>query len=337
MLTGVGGITPLNIARSLRLLKDEYVLVGVDCDKDAYGLHCRTLFDSTYLVPPAHSPDYIPCMQRIIDRERVEVLICSPDEEMRLLSPRRGELRVRMLWPDDSFIQATTSKAALYALLSGTKFVPSHVVVGRHGLPDALGWVRDKLWVRPARGTSAAGACVAHSIREATEWIEKNKDAEQWLVAEYLPGDNLGWTCLVYRGQVLVSVCIRRDKYFMAKVSPVGITGNISVGTIVHRPDVDSLSREVLAVLRSRLNCDISGVVTLDWKEDRDGVPRLTEINPRHIAPTFAIALAGCNLSDLHVKAALGITPSSRLVNPVDHGTRIYRTMDGLPEVVRSR
>ena len=39
------------------------------------------------------------------------------------------------------------------------------------------------------------------------------------------------------------------------------------------------------------------GMFTVDFKEDGDGIPKLTEINIRHVSFTYAFALGGANFA----------------------------------------
>jgi carbamoyl-phosphate synthase large subunit len=82
----------------------------------------------------------------------------------------------------------------------------------------------------------------------------------------------------------------------MSKVSPSGITGNSSFGRLLNEPGLVEISKKSLEIISSSLQTNLNGIFTVDYKEDINGVPKITEINIRHVAFTSSIAAGGANL-----------------------------------------
>ena len=59
LINGVGGPTPRSISRALRWYSryKHYELIGTDINPLARDLYDQTLYNKTYLVPPAGHPD----------------------------------------------------------------------------------------------------------------------------------------------------------------------------------------------------------------------------------------------------------------------------------------
>ncbi len=74
------------------------------------------------------------------------------------------------------------------------------------------------------------------------------------------------------------------------------------------------------------------GAVTVDLREDAAGLPRVTEINIRHVAFAHAFAQAGFNTAESHLLITLG--RFDELGEPnlnVGENNMIHRDVDGLP------
>jgi FlaA1/EpsC-like NDP-sugar epimerase len=61
LVTGAGGSPSTNFVRSLRMAREKFFIIGVDCNK--YYLQ-RAETDKRFLVPQASDKDYIPILQQ---------------------------------------------------------------------------------------------------------------------------------------------------------------------------------------------------------------------------------------------------------------------------------
>ena len=84
----------------------------------------------------------------------------------------------------------------------------------------------------------------------------------------------------------------------MAKVSPSGITGNTSFGRFLNESTLVTTSIKAMDQLIDKAGARKHGFFTLDFKEDADGNPRITEVNVRNVAFNGCFAQLGANFSE---------------------------------------
>ena len=112
------------------------------------------------------------------------------------------------------------------------------------------------------------------------------------LVQEFLPGGGLGCSVLAWEGQAVASICHRRVREYPVSGGPSACCD------CVDRPDLVEYAAALVK------ETDYSGLAMFEFKEDKEGNPRLLEVNPR-IWGTFpltrvsqsAIPLLWCTLA----------------------------------------
>ncbi len=129
-------------------------------------------------------------------------------------------------------------------------------------------------------------------------WITINPDVKKFLASEYLPGRNLACKLLNYNGELLRGAVGERVNYIMAKVAPSGITGNTSFGRLLNDPKVFEVAKKAMDFLFQKTGAKQHCFFTVDLKEDEQGIPKITEINIRHVAFTQCFAAGGANFAE---------------------------------------
>lgn len=137
----------------------------------------------------------------------------------------------------------------------------------RQGLPCVI---------KPACGeklglTAAARYTVASTREEArAAWERFSRLAgEPPVVQGYLPGRALGCSVLARSGQVMAAICHQRVREYPVSGGPS------SCCQCVEREDIRAYAARLTA------ETDLTGLAMFEFKEDRDGAPRLLECNPR--------------------------------------------------------
>src|SRR5699024_10338841 len=151
-------------------------------------------------------------------------------------------------------------------------------------------------WVRSTEGSSGLGSLKIESELALSQWISINPEVREFIATEYLSGKNMACKMLYFDGKLKRSACAERIEYIMAKIAPSGVTGNTSFGRLINEPLLVDLSEQALELISSDLNTGLNGIFTVDFKEDAEGNPKITEINIRHVAFTSSIARGGANL-----------------------------------------
>lgn len=308
LVTGACAVTARSIVRALKKEPafTDATFIGVDVLANLYGLY-EGLFERIYRVPWVHEDNYKDVFHQICDKENIDAAIVVPEKEVWFWT--RNQIPVPALLPPPGFADVVISKRRMYDTLHDTKLIPQYQILGREqiiqGLEPSIGngtvWLRDY----SEGSASASGAMKATSQDEMRAWALLNPTIQQFMISEFLPGRNLACCMLFNDGELLKYACYERLEYFMAKVAPSGITGNISRGRLINDDVVVEVSKNaVLGV--ADLTCEtMTGLVTVDLKEHLDCTPRVTEINLRHTAPTSAFAEGGVNMAAAQLYATL--------------------------------
>ena len=284
LVTGVGGAAGIAV---LRALADRpYRLLGADCDPHAAGIYLAP--EGGLLLPRADDADYVEAVFDAVSRHGVDILVPTVDEELQPLARERGRLEglgVHLLAAPESALRLCLDKWALVCALAGEVPVP------RTSLLDDrldLAELEPPLVVKPRSGRGGEGISF-HA--EVAELAGRCRDGS-WIAQEELPGAEYSIDVLVSQaGEAVAAVPRERLKVD----SGVAVTART-----VRDPELEELGR------RAALAAGLRGPANVQFRRDRDGTPRLLEINPR-FPGTLAITVAsGVNLPDLAIADLLG-------------------------------
>ena len=320
LVTGVGGPTPRSFVRAVKLsgskLAKSIRFIGVDCDPLAYGLYDRSLFDANYTVPRANEENYWPAINEIINREEVKGAVVLPEVEVLEWAKNSGKLdkKVKVHLPDYKLASALVNKHRMHEFLEGSPLIPkfSKINPSSYSYKEVADEIGDTFWIRSTEGSSGLGSLKIESESALDQWISINRGVNEFIATEYLPGRNMACKMLYFDGDLKRTACAERVNYIMAKVAPSGITGNTSFGRLINEPELVRLSEKALETISTKIGTGLNGIFTVDYKEDRNGKPKITEINIRHVAFTSSIAAGGANLP-MDTLEAMFITDHSNM------------------------
>lgn len=335
LITGACAVTGRSVARSLRqsqIFGHDIELIGADIDVNMYGFY-EKLYDKIYVLPRGFGDDYVQLINSIIENEKLDAAIVTPEIEVIFWS--RTNFNIPCLIPDALFCDIASCKEKLFDLLKETDYVPKSEIVKKEIIKAGyLENLEYPMWIRDASActASAQGAFKAEDSAQARMWLERST-SDHMQIAEYLPGKNYGCFCLYKNGKLLKQAVAERIDYLMAKVSITGITGNTSKGRLLNNAQVTVLAQKVISYICEKTNTTMNGMVVVDMREDRNGKPKVTEINIRHVAFSSSFANAGFNLAEYHLLATIGkenlLSPEIEMEYPKNN--YILRDVDGLP------
>jgi len=296
LVTGAGGPASTNVIKSLRLAPEPFYIVGCDINKYRQYLHFA---DSFYLVPRATDEDYIQAIKKIIKEEEIEFIFPQPDIEVQIIGAHRDELGAMTFLPaqetiincQDKWLSFEKWKAAgvpvpptielnkLFEEGAGTQ------IFYRRSLEEFMSQIKPPYWIRGTKGAGGTGSTKADNIQTIENWVQYwRARGSDWnfIISEYLPGRNIGWHSIWKDGQLLVSATRERLEYIYPYLSPSGITGTPTVQKTIWDEKVNDIGqRSVLAVDKN-----FTGLACVDLKEDKNGIPNPTEINPGRMFTT---------------------------------------------------
>jgi predicted ATP-grasp superfamily ATP-dependent carboligase len=343
LVTAAGGGAGNNLIRALRACWPGLGIIGTNIDRFYLA---RSLADRNYLVPRAAAGgDYLDAIRRVVAAEQIDLVIPQNDAEVAPLGRGRAHLGARMLLSGDEAIERCQDKFALYNHLTGhgirmaeTYQVCSVEDVGpifRHfGSPE-------RLWCRMRRGSASKGSLPVKSAEQARFWIRYWEEMRgvlpnSFLLSEYLPGRDFAFQSLWNEGELVLAKTCERLSYLVGEWRPSGTSSTPRVGKLVREPEVNQACTAAVRAVDPRA----TGMFCIDLKQDRNGVPCITEINIGRffmISPVFH-AVGRHNMAELYLRLAFGapvdIPGDERFDDIGNDETFLVRELDNEPAVL---
>jgi len=260
------------------------VIVGTEANE--HYMHLAPT-EKIYQVPRAIDPRYVDRLNEIIHKEKIEFLHAQPDVEVEVVSENREKIRANVFLPSKTAVKACQDKLES-AKIWRKKNVPVARTVELHDEDDvkrAFDELRSPIWVRARRGAGGKGSTPAENVETAVSWIrywKSRKVSWDFMAQEQLPGRNIAFHSLWKDGELVVSMARERVEYIYPYLAPSGIMGTPSVQRTVHDQTVNKIGTEAVLAIDPRFN----GIASVDLKENREGMPCVTEINPGRMFTT---------------------------------------------------
>jgi carbamoylphosphate synthase large subunit len=327
-----------NLVRSLRAGDRNIYIVG--CHHDRFTLR-QSSADRLYLTPPITAPTFGSALLQLVKHERIDLMIPSGDNDVVALSALRRKLGSRCFLPEQRVIDLCQDKFALAQFLAD-RGVPVPVTRPVRRL-DQLGAIFRRLgrhrplWCRTRTGSRSLGAAPVNSVAQARAWIRYWADMRgvpenSFTLSEYLPGRDFMCMSLWRDGRMVLVTTFEKLSYFGGEAHPSGTSSLSSLAKTIIDPRLVETCRTAIGALSRR----ISGAFSVDLKENRAGIPCITEINAGRffIGMTAFDQVSVQGTASTFVDLALGkrpvVLPDAYVTRP-DH--YVVRDLDTLPGV----
>ena len=310
LVTSAGSGASGNLVRSLRAGPASLTIVG--CHDDQFILKNSTA-DRNYLVPPLSHPTWARALRRVVDDEKIDLVIPTSDGDVAALSRVRGRLPGRLFLPRAATVERCGDKYEL------TEWLRAHGVPAprtyrvtdlRHleRIFERLG-NPSRAWCRIRAGAGSRGAAPVAGPGQARSWITYWRDMRDvpvsaFTLSEYLPGRDLGCQSVWKDGRLILVKTYERLSYLGSGSQPSEVSAVGALTKTVCEPGVVEISVRALRAVDRKA----SGVFAVDLKEDSSGVPRVTEINAgRFTSGTNLLDLTGKhNMTAVYLQLARG-------------------------------
>ena len=329
LLLGAGGTAGINFAKALRY-SDDYFIVGADCNE--YHLALAPV-DRRIRIPRADEPRYRICVESAIREHRIDFIHAQPDMEVEALAifaPFVPEGTT--LLPDLQTIRLCRDKLRCNEVLRAAGIrVPGSA---RYNLWEKYSEPFPK-WVRAVKGAGSKGALPCYSDRQIHDWVNywrssKRLEDPEFMVCEYLPGDEYAWQSVWDDGELLVSQGRKRIEYFFGNIMPSGQSSTPSVAVTINERELNEMCYYAIRALDRHA----TGVFCIDAKRNAKREICITEVNAgRFFTTCDFFAAAGINMPDIYVKVALGkyAAGTHPQFNPLREGLYWIRSIDREP------
>jgi carbamoyl-phosphate synthase large subunit len=285
LVTGAGG--PAAIAFIQSFFRSEVTFFAADMDTNAAGLYLVPKSHRA-IVPEANSPLFVQALIDLCKLHSIDVVVPTVDTELIKVSRAREEFEAvgaRVAIGSPLSLTWCLNKALLMAACSSTGAVPKWAVLDDAFDPDEFDF---PLVVKPVSGSGGRGV----RIVETPEALEAIPRSNQLLVQEYLPGEELS-----------VDVFAREDGHVIAAVPRVRMkvdSGVAVTAKTVHDAEVEKMAIAIAKVV------GITGIANIQLRRNREGAPRLLEINPRLPGSMPLTVAAGVDMPRMLLESALG-------------------------------
>jgi carbamoyl-phosphate synthase large subunit len=310
LVLGAGTGASNNLIRSLKAGDASLTIVGAHDDRFVLK---KSAADRHYLMPRSGHRRFADALARLVERERIDVVLPGSDADVTGLSDLRDRLPGVLFLPGPDTVRLCQDKYELTRFLRA-RGVPAPLTVPVTGL-DALGDAFeqlgpcDRVWCRIRRGTGSTGATSVRTVEQARAWIGYWQDmrgvpADLFTISEYLPGRDFACQSVWKDGIPYALRSCERLAYYGGAHRASGVSSTPSLARTVRDGRVAAVCRDAILALEA----GAAGVFAVDLKENAAGVPCVTEINAgRFFMITNIFDLTGpTNLAALFVRLASG-------------------------------
>jgi hypothetical protein len=340
LVTSAGSGAGNNLIRSLKAADPELLVVGGNADRFVLA---RSMADRNYLLPPAAHPGALEGLRQAIAAERVDLLLPANDADVRWLSRLRRKIPCRLLLPRPAVIERCQDKYALTAFLRA-RGLPAPITYPVTG-PGSVGGIfrrlapRSPLWCRIRTGSSSMGAIPVRTPEQARSWMGywaelRGVPLTAFTLSEYLPGREFSVQGLWNGGELILIKMCECLSYFGGWNQPSGVSSTPALARTLHDPRVIDTCRKVVGALDPA----VSGVFSIDLKEDAAGTPCVTEIN----AGRFCMITSIYDFTGKHsmvgsyVRMALGEPVDAVGDGDIVEDHYLIRDLDTLPGILHA-
>lgn len=327
-----------NLIRSLKAGDPSLVIVG--CNDNRFFLK-KSEAHRNYALPLS-SRTFAAALRRIIEAERIDLLVPTNDTDVLKVSAIRDELGCRTFLPDQSVIERCNDKYALSVFLR------------RRGIPAPLTYPirkvenvaavfrrfgrRSQLWCRVRGGSGSYAAIPVKTPAQATSWIRywermRGVPPGWFTLSEYLPGRDFCVQCLWRDGTLILTKMAERLTY-LDTAGPSGVSSMPAIAKTAFDPKIVRMCAKAIRALDAKA----SGVFFVDIKESAKGEPCITEINAGRFATmTNLHDLVGKhNMAATYARLGAGKRVALRNASDFAEGYYIVRSVDTLPAIVHA-
>jgi predicted ATP-grasp superfamily ATP-dependent carboligase len=269
-----------------------------------------------FIYEPENAPDYLTFCLNTCQQYQVDVFY--PWRHFALLYPHRdrfAELGVKVIFPcSDVVFNLLDNKALFYRHLAEKQIAVRMPLFATASSKEEfiakyqlLRKSTDKLCMKPSVSIYAAGFKIIHDEPHYDAWKALIHGKDQYEIAysqlltllpddffkemmllDFLAGDEYSHDILCDAGKIIAGTI--RQKY----------AAHEKYQSLIAYPEIAQMSELLVAEF------NLSGLINIQYRDDKNGVPFLLEINPRISGGFPKIVLAGIDYVDLFVKMVSG-------------------------------
>ena len=298
----------------LRAFRDAFRTLRIDGRSIALDINplapTLQVADVRYVVPRLTSDEYLPTLERICEKERVDLVIPLIDPDIAVLAANRARIEAtgaRLAVVPEDAVRTTGDKWITREFFQRLELrTPMSWLAGEGPPPDA-GF---PLFIKPRGGSASEHT---FKIRNEEELRFFSEYVPCPIIQEFLPGP-----------EITTDVVCGLDATVLGMVSRQRLevrSGEVAKGVTVHIPEILEGCRRIAEALPA------CGPITVQCMM-RDGVPFFTEINARFGGGVPLGIAAGIDAPALLLAHALGLQLDTPEVGAYRTGLYVTRFDD---------
>jgi len=230
-------------------------------------------------VPLISEPNFFSEFNKIIKEKKIDLIFPTHDTIAEFFANNSDKLNAKLVCADKKTSEICRDKDKTFALFKEESFCP----IVYHTFE------KFPVFIKPKKGQGSVGAKLVRTQSDIPVDINLN----DYVVCEYLPGEEYTVDCLSDHNGNLKAILPRSRKRLMAGVCVSGKNEKLT-------PEIESIAKKINEKL------SFNGLWFFQIKKDKNGKFKLLEISTR-CAGTMCLARAkGVNLPLLSVYTALG-------------------------------
>jgi carbamoylphosphate synthase large subunit len=295
LVTGAGGSAGHNVCWSLRVSKDGRSLSITGSDVDRTSLELNMWLDHSFHLPGAHERGYVAALNKVIESEKIQLVMPQPDPEVERVSAERARIQATIFLPDSQTVSTCLDKFAALSRWHEAGLRTKPVPIS-HDDPSNILKIRQleyPCWIRAREGAGGLLSCKATSASIAEHWVKFHWDQgirANFVAEEYLPGRDYCFMSIWNNGGLVTSMIRERLSWVGHRL--VGSGGTSKLNRVVHS---DIANKKALEAIRA-ISKKPHGIFCVDLKENPKNVPCPTEINCRFTTNVHYLSLASIKL-----------------------------------------
>jgi carbamoyl-phosphate synthase large subunit len=282
-VTGTGSLIGQAVIKSVQRsdLANRVEFIGFDYFQNTVGsFWCK----KNYLLPDILKKEvteeqWIDTIIDYLNKESIQLLFVGVDFELPILAKYKSKIesqtKAKVIVSDESVIEIGDDKYLTYEFLksNGLYYPKSY-------LPE--GWEKEELdfpvILKPRNGARSVGVSI---IKNKAELKEKSALLNLPVVQELVGTDDTEFTCgvICFDGELKQSIALRRTLK----------AGNTYLS--YYQKDFPEIITQYLKDITSKLKP--FGACNFQLRLDKNGIPKMFEINPRHSGTTYIRSLFG--------------------------------------------
>lgn len=287
LVTGAGGGVGQGVIKSLNRINDLGInIISADMSHLAAGLYGG---NKSYLVPAASASNYFERISEICSNESIDYYFPGTDVELLTCAKNSAYLQkflnVKIIVSPLSVIEIADDKLNTVNFLKDNGFnyplswLPHEVSLADLSYP---------IIVKPRVGCRSIGVHLVTSSEEAQFAISSLDDP---IIQEFIDGHEFTCTVAIVKGIISEVLCLKRDLR----------AGDTYRAFPVNSDVIEDYVRNIAVKL------GIEGSCNFQLRVDKNGAPKLFEINSRFSGTTPFCTYLGFNPVEFCLKADLGI------------------------------